>query len=45
MKLSLAETLADKHRTSVAKVIRKYQTTVPTPLLAIIIFDTGPIGR
>jgi group II intron reverse transcriptase/maturase len=31
MKLSLAKTLADKHRTSVAKVIRKYQTAVPTP--------------
>jgi hypothetical protein len=31
MKLSLAKTLADKNRTSVAKVIRKYQTTVPTP--------------
>jgi Type II intron maturase len=31
MKLSLAKTLASKHRTSVVKVIRKYQTTVPTP--------------
>jgi group II intron reverse transcriptase/maturase len=31
MKLSLAKTLADKHRISVREVIRKYQTTVPTP--------------
>lgn len=30
MKLSLAKTLADKHRISVCKVMRKYQTTVPT---------------
>jgi hypothetical protein len=31
MRLSLAKTLADKHRISVREVIRKYQTTVPTP--------------
>jgi group II intron reverse transcriptase/maturase len=31
MKLSLAKTLSNKHRISVRKVIRKYQTTVPTP--------------
>jgi hypothetical protein len=31
MKLSLAKTLADKHRSSVREVIRKYQMTVPTP--------------
>jgi len=31
MKLSLAKTLADKHRISVHEVIRKYQTTVSTP--------------
>jgi hypothetical protein len=31
MRLSLAKTLADKHRSSVREVIRKYQTTVPTP--------------
>src|SRR5262249_41685836 len=30
MKLSLAKTLADKHRSSVREVTRKYQTTVPT---------------
>jgi len=30
MRLSLAKTLADKHRISVCEVIRKYQTTVPT---------------
>jgi hypothetical protein len=30
MKLSLAKTLADKHRTSVRKVLRKYQTVVST---------------
>ncbi len=30
MKLSLARTLADKHRSSGRQVIRKYQTTVPT---------------
>ena len=31
MKTSLAKTLADKHQSSVRKVIRKFQTTVPTP--------------
>ncbi len=31
MKLSLAKTLADKHRSSVRKVIRKYQTVVSAP--------------
>jgi group II intron reverse transcriptase/maturase len=31
MKLSLAKTLADKHRSSVRKMIRKYQTVVTTP--------------
>ena len=31
MKLSLAKTLADKHRSSVRKMIRKYQTVVSTP--------------
>jgi len=31
MKLSLARTLADKHRTSVRQVNRKYQIVVPTP--------------
>ena len=31
MKLSLAKTLSNKHRISVREVIRKYQTTVPTP--------------
>jgi len=31
MKLSLARTLADKHRTSVRQVNRKYQSVVPTP--------------
>src|SRR5262249_8453008 len=31
MRLSLAKTLADKHRISVREVIRKYQTTVPPP--------------
>jgi group II intron reverse transcriptase/maturase len=31
MKLSLAKTLANKHRISVREVIRKYQTTVPAP--------------
>jgi group II intron reverse transcriptase/maturase len=31
MKLSLARTLADKHRSSVRKMIRKYQTVVPSP--------------
>jgi hypothetical protein len=31
MKLSLAKTLADKHRTSVRQVSRKYQIVVPTP--------------
>ena len=31
MKLSLAKTLADKHRSSVRQVIRKYQTVVATP--------------
>jgi hypothetical protein len=31
MKLSLARTLADKHRSSVGKVMRKYQKVVPTP--------------
>ena len=31
MELSLAKTLADKYRSSVNKVFRKYQTTVPTP--------------
>jgi hypothetical protein len=30
MKLSLAKTLADKHRSSVGKVLRKYQTVVAT---------------
>jgi AI2M/AI1M-like, HNH endonuclease/Type II intron maturase len=31
MKFSLAKTLADKHRSSVRKVIRKYQTVVSPP--------------
>ncbi len=31
MKLSLAKTLADKHRSSVRQVMRKYQTVVATP--------------
>jgi group II intron reverse transcriptase/maturase len=31
MELSLAKTLADKHKISVAQVYRKYQRTVPTP--------------
>jgi group II intron reverse transcriptase/maturase len=31
MKLSLARTLADKHRSSVRKMIRKYQTVVTSP--------------
>jgi Type II intron maturase len=31
MRLSLAKTLADKHRISIREVIRKYQTTVQTP--------------
>ena len=31
MKLSLAKTLADKHRSSVRKMIRKYQTVVSSP--------------
>ena len=31
MKFSLAKTLADKHRSSVRKVIRKYQTVVSSP--------------
>jgi group II intron reverse transcriptase/maturase len=31
MKLSLAKTLADKHRSSVRKMIRKYQTVVTSP--------------
>jgi hypothetical protein len=31
MELSLARTLADKHKISVAQVYRKYQRTVPTP--------------
>jgi group II intron reverse transcriptase/maturase len=31
MKLSLARTLADKHRSSVRKMIRKYQTVVASP--------------
>ena len=31
MKFSLAKTLADKHRSSVRQVIRKYQTVVSTP--------------
>jgi hypothetical protein len=31
MKCSLAKTLADKHRSRVRKVIRKYQTVVATP--------------
>ena len=31
MKLSLAKTLADKHRTSVSKVIRRHQTRATTP--------------
>jgi len=31
MQLSLAKTLADKHRTSVGKVFRKYKTTVAAP--------------
>jgi hypothetical protein len=31
MKLSLTRTLADKHRTSVRQVSRKYQIVVPTP--------------
>ena len=31
MKLSLLKTLADKYRISVRAVLRKYQTTIPTP--------------
>ncbi len=31
MELSLVKTLADKHKTSVTKVYKKYQRTVPTP--------------
>ena len=31
LKLSLAKTLADKHRSSVRKMIRKYQTVVSSP--------------
>jgi hypothetical protein len=39
MQLSLAKTLADKHRISVNKVFRKYQATVPTPHGALKVLE------
>ena len=39
MQLSLAKTLADKYRSTVSKVFRKYQTIVPTPHTKHKIFE------